>query len=65
MEACSWIGIGSCIIDNVNIGDGKFIGAGSVVVKDIPKGVLAYGNPAHVIRSIDEEFWVRHCRPCL
>jgi acetyltransferase-like isoleucine patch superfamily enzyme len=49
VEACSWIGIGSRIIDNVNIGDGSFIGAGSVVVKDISESVLAYENPAHVI----------------
>lgn len=58
--ACSWIGIGSCIVDHVNIGDGSLIGAGSVFVKDIPKSVLAYGNPARVIRSIDEEYWVGH-----
>jgi len=32
----------------VHIGDGAVIGAGSVVVSDIPAGVLAYGNPARV-----------------
>jgi sugar O-acyltransferase (sialic acid O-acetyltransferase NeuD family) len=53
---CSWIGIGSCIIDHAIIGDRSFIGAGSVVTKDIPKGVLAYGNPARVIHSISEPF---------
>jgi len=52
----SWIGIGSCVIDRVTIGSGSFIGAGSVVVKDIPDSVLAYGNPAHVIRPIDRSF---------
>jgi len=52
----SWVGIGSCISDHVNIGARSYIGAGSVVVKDIPGGVLAYGNPARVIRPIDHDF---------
>lgn len=52
----SWIGIGSCVIDKITIGSGSFIGGGSVVVKDIPKGVLAYGNPARVIHPIDYLF---------
>lgn len=52
----SWIGIGSCIIEDVNIGYRSFIGAGSVVVEDIPDRVLAYGNPARVIKSIEGPF---------
>ena len=52
----SWIGIGSCVADRVTIGSGSVVGAGSVVVKDIPDGVLAYGNPARVIRPIDRSF---------
>jgi len=52
----SWVGIGSCIKDHVSIGAGSFIGAGSVVVKDIPERVLAFGNPARVIRSIIAAF---------
>ena len=31
-------------------GDNCIIGAGSVVVKDIPDGVTAYGNPCKVVR---------------
>ncbi|WP_198003725.1 acyltransferase [Methanococcoides burtonii] len=38
----------------VSIGERSFIGMGSVVTKDIPDRVLAYGNPAKVICSIDE-----------
>jgi maltose O-acetyltransferase len=34
----------------VTIGDGTTIGAGSVVTRDIPAGVLAAGNPCRVIR---------------
>ena len=45
----------SLLNDYVIIGDNAIIGAGSVVVKDIPNDVLAYGNPCKVIRQITEE----------
>ncbi len=48
-----WIGAGSIILPGVTIGDGTTIGAGSVVTKSIPSRVLAVGNPARVIRSVD------------
>lgn len=47
-----WIGGGALICAGVSIGDGTTIGAGSVVVRDIPAGVLAAGNPCRVIRSL-------------
>lgn len=47
-----FIGIGSSVIPNVKIGEWSQIGAGSVVVNDIPPNVLAYGNPARVVREI-------------
>ena len=50
-----WIGGNVIVMPGVNIGDGCVIGAGSVVTKDIPSGVLAYGNPCRVIRQITEE----------
>ncbi len=53
---CSWVGIGSCVIDRVHIRGGSYIGAGSVVTKDIPAGVLAYGNPAQIIKKITTTF---------
>ena len=40
---------------NVTIGDNVVIGAGSVVVKDIPSNSVAVGNPCKVIRPITEE----------
>jgi acetyltransferase-like isoleucine patch superfamily enzyme len=47
----AWIGIGATIIDRVRIGEYSVVGAGAVVVSDIPAGVVAYGVPATVIRE--------------
>jgi galactoside O-acetyltransferase len=49
-----WIGSGVIIVPGITIGDNSVIGAGSVVTKDIPAGVVAYGNPCKVIREIGE-----------
>ncbi len=49
-----WIGAGAKIMPGVTIGDNTVIGAGSVVTKDIPSGVLAYGVPCRVVREIGE-----------
>lgn len=43
------IGANVCIIGDITIGDNVIIGAGSVVVKDIPSGSIAVGNPARVL----------------
>ncbi len=40
------------ILAGVSIGAGTVIGGGSVVTKDIPAGVLAYGNPCRPARHI-------------
>lgn len=47
-----WVGGGALILAGVRIGSRAIIGAGSVVTRDIPDGVLAAGNPCRVIRSI-------------
>jgi acetyltransferase-like isoleucine patch superfamily enzyme len=47
------VGLGSMILPGVRIGTYTFVGAGSVVVKDIPQNSFAAGNPARVISSID------------
>ena len=49
-----WIGGGVTIIGGVKIGQNSIIGAGSVVTKNIPSGVIAAGNPAKIIREITE-----------
>ena len=48
-----FIGMNTLILKGVSIGRKSVIGAGSVVTKDIPSGVVAAGNPAHVIRKLD------------
>ncbi len=47
-----WIGMGVQVLPGVTIGDNAVIGAGSVVTKDIPAGMLAYGVPCRPIREI-------------
>lgn len=49
-----WIGGQSVICPGITIGAGTVIGAGSVVTKDIPENCLAVGNPAKVIRKLNE-----------
>ena len=49
-----WLGAGVLVMPGVTIGDNTVIGAGSVVTKDIPANVVAYGNPCRVVRPIDE-----------
>ena len=50
-----WIGAGALIMPGVTIGDDTVIGAGSVVTKDIPAGVVAVGNPCRVLREVGEK----------
>ena len=47
-----WIGGNTVIFPGVTIGNNVTIGAGSIVTKDIPDDVLAYGNPCKVIREL-------------
>lgn len=49
-----WFGGGVTVLPGVTIGDNVVIGAGSVVVKDIPSSVVAVGNPCKPIRKITE-----------
>ena len=50
-----WLGAGVVVLPGITIGDNSVIGAGSVVTKDIPANVVAYGNPCNVIREIGEK----------
>lgn len=57
-----WLGAGVIVVPGVTIGDNTVIGAGSVVTKDIPSNVVAFGNPCRVIREIndyDKEYYFK------
>ena len=49
----AWLGGGVIVLAGVTIGENSIIGAGSVVTKDIPANMVAVGNPARVIRTIE------------
>jgi len=48
-----WIGAAAVVM--ADVGEGTTIGAGSVVTKPIPAGVVAFGNPARVAKAAGEE----------
>ena len=49
------IGSGATILSNVTIGENAIIGAGSVVTKDVPPNTIVAGNPARVLRKVEEK----------
>jgi acetyltransferase-like isoleucine patch superfamily enzyme len=49
------IGSGATILCNVTIGENAIVGAGSVVTKDVPANAIVAGNPAKVLRFVDQE----------
>lgn len=50
-----WFGGNVVVMPGIRIGDDVIVGAGSVVTKDIPSGVIAVGNPCRVLRNISKK----------
>jgi len=50
-----WLGGGAIVLPGVTIGENTVVGAGSVVTRDLPANVVAVGNPARVVRTLDAE----------
>jgi UDP-2-acetamido-3-amino-2,3-dideoxy-glucuronate N-acetyltransferase len=48
------IGSGAVILCGVTIGECALVGAGSVVTRDVPARAIVAGNPAHIIRQVEE-----------
>ena len=46
------IGSGSTLLCGITIGEKSIVGAGSVVTKDVPPGMIVAGNPAKILRPI-------------
>lgn len=60
-----WLGANVIVLPGVTIGENSVIGAGSVVTKDIPANVIAFGVPCKVHREInehDEEYYFKDRR---
>ncbi|MCR4410350.1 MAG: acyltransferase [Candidatus Saccharicenans sp.] len=49
------IGSGATILAGVTIGEEAIVGAGSVVTKDVPPRTVVAGNPARVLRTLDDK----------
>lgn len=47
-----WLGGGVIVLPGVTIGRDTVVGAGAVVARDLPSGIVAVGNPARVVRSL-------------
>ena len=55
IEEDCWLAGNVTVLPGVRIGRGSTVGAGSVVTKDVPPGCLVAGNPARVVRVIEED----------
>lgn len=55
VESSVSIGAGATIVCGVRIGEGAVVGAGSVVISDVPPYTLVVGNPARIVRVLDED----------
>lgn len=51
----AWIGVGCKILKGITIGEGAIVGAGSVVTHDVPDWTIVGGNPANIIKKIENE----------
>jgi maltose O-acetyltransferase len=49
-----WLGGGVIVLPGVTIGENTVVGAGAVVTRDLPANVVAVGNPARVVRSLEQ-----------
>lgn len=47
-----FLGVGSCVLGSITVGDHVLVAAGSVVLEDTPPCSLVAGNPARVVRDI-------------
>jgi maltose O-acetyltransferase len=52
IEDGAWIGNRAIIMPGVTVGAGAAVGAGSVVIADVPPRTLAMGNPARIVREL-------------
>lgn len=51
----AWIGAGAIVLPDVTIGAGSIVGSGAVVMKDVAPNTVVMGNPARLVRRLDED----------
>jgi UDP-2-acetamido-3-amino-2,3-dideoxy-glucuronate N-acetyltransferase len=49
------IGSGATLLSNITVGENAIVGAGSVITKDVPPNTIVAGNPARVLRTIEDK----------
>ncbi|MEK4286990.1 MULTISPECIES: acetyltransferase [Paenibacillus] len=53
VKSCSWLGVGSKVLNNVTIGFNVIVAAGTIVIKDIPDNVMVAGVPAKIKKNLE------------
>lgn len=48
------VGVNVTLLPRITVGENALVGAGSVVTRDVPPGMVAVGNPARIIKHVDE-----------
>ncbi|MGQ0715416.1 MAG: acyltransferase [Gemmatimonadaceae bacterium] len=51
----AWVALSAIVLKGVTIGDNSVVGAGAVVVNDVPANAVVFGNPARVVWRLTEE----------
>jgi sugar O-acyltransferase (sialic acid O-acetyltransferase NeuD family) len=54
VEPNAMIGAGAVVLPRLRIGKNAIVGAGSVVTRDVPDGAIVMGNPAKIVRNLDD-----------
>ncbi len=54
-----WVGDSAIVCKGVTIGENSIVGAGAVVLRDVPPNVIVGGNPARVIKELDPQRTIR------
>jgi acetyltransferase-like isoleucine patch superfamily enzyme len=54
-----WIGLGALVMPGVTVNEGAIVGAGAVVVKDVPRCAIVAGNPAKTVGTRDESAYAK------
>ncbi|ORU01301.1 Acetyltransferase (isoleucine patch superfamily) [Anaerovibrio sp. JC8] len=65
IKKAAWIGAGATILPGVTVGKHAIVGAGSVVTKDVPDYSLVVGNPAKVVKTLDEDKFEKALDPAV